>query len=186
MSASNRFARVLSLRDRARGTSKTGSSVLDSLFLLEDGRKKITKDEEKKVQEIMQQVTKFGLTHILEGRIEYALRAKSAQGDVKEAIRLLILYEDSVAGVLRRYDPSVNMLGAENRERTTCWLDSLLFAMFAKSDVFEAVLFNTYNDEPRKNLVTILRLWVNLLRTGRLITIDVVRLPRVYSKRLER
>jgi len=46
--------------------------------------------------------------------------------------------------------------------------------MFAKSDVFEAILFNNFEDEPRKKLVIIMRLWVNLLRTGRLVTTDIV------------
>lgn len=86
-----------------------------------------------------------------------------------------MLFEDSVGGILKPYDPSVSLLGAENREKVTCYLDSLLFAMFVKVDVFEAILFNDFDDEPRKRLVTVLRLWVNLLRTGRLITTDIVR-----------
>lgn len=66
------------------------------------------------------------------------------------------------------------MLGAVNRDKVTCYLDALLFAMFAKTDVFEAILFNNFDDEPRTRLVVIIRLWVNLLRTGRLITTDIV------------
>lgn len=86
-----------------------------------------------------------------------------------------MVFEDSIAGVLKAYDPKVKMLGAENREKTTCYLDALLFALFASEDVFEPVLCNSFEDEPRRRLVLVLRLWVNMLRTGRLITTDIVR-----------
>lgn len=66
------------------------------------------------------------------------------------------------------------MLGAINRNMVTCYLDALLFAMFARLDSFEAMLFDNFSDEPRKKLAGILRLWVNLLRTGRLIRVDLV------------
>jgi hypothetical protein len=80
---------------------------------------------------------------------------------------------------LKEIDPSVNMLGAENRNYVTCYLDALLFAMFARLDSFEAILFNTFEDEPRKKLAGMLRLWVNMLRSGRLITVDMVMLPNL-------
>ena len=66
------------------------------------------------------------------------------------------------------------MLGAENRQNVTCYLDALLFAMFARLDSIEAMLFDSFTDEPRKKLAAMLRLWVNLLRTGKLITVDLV------------
>ena len=66
------------------------------------------------------------------------------------------------------------MLGAINRNMVTCYLDALLFAMFARLDSFEAMLFDNFSDEPRKKLAGVLRLWVNLLRTGRLISVDLV------------
>jgi hypothetical protein len=161
------------MRDRKRNTSKTRLDI-NNLFLIEEKPKKLSKEEEKKVQDISLTLTQLGVPDVPQQRIEYALRSRSAHGDVKEALRLLMLYDDSVAGVLRPFDPNIRMLGAENREKTTCFLDSLLFAMFAKSDVFEAILFNNFDDEPRKKLVAIMRLWVNLLRTGRLVTVDIV------------
>ena len=173
MSTSNSFTRLLSIRDKRRNASKTRLDV-SNLFTIEEKSKKLSKDEEKKVQELSQRLAAQGVKDVPLQRIEYALRSKSVQGDLREAFKLLMLYEDSVAGVLRRYDPAIKMLGAENREKTTCYLDSLLFAMFAKPDVFEAILFNDFSDEPRKRLVTAVRLWVNLLRSGRLITTDIV------------
>jgi len=126
------------------------------------------------IAELTHRLQLVGLQDVSEQRIEYALRSKSTNGDVNEAFKLLMVFEDSVAGVLNDYDPKIKMLGAENREKTTCYLDALLFALFAREDVFEPVLLNSFEDEPRRRLVLVLRLWVNMLRSGRLITTDIV------------
>jgi hypothetical protein len=47
--------------------------------------------------------------------------------------------------------------------------------MFARTDSFEGVLTADYQDPERRRLVILLRLWVNMLRTGKLITTDIVR-----------
>lgn len=47
--------------------------------------------------------------------------------------------------------------------------------MFARLDSFEAMLYNSFDDVPRKKLAGLLRLWVNMLRSGKLITTDIVR-----------
>lgn len=130
------------------------------------------------IRAITQRLAAVGITSLKEPQIEYALRAKSSDGDVEKAIDLLVLFEDSLEGILKAYDPRVQLLGAENRESVTCYLDALLFAMFARLDSFEAMLFDAFNDEPRRRLAALLRLWVNLLRSGRLITVDIVQDPR--------
>jgi hypothetical protein len=89
-------------------------------------------------------------------------------------MRLLLLFEDTYEGLVKSYDPSTKLLGAENRDGVTCYLDALLFAMFARLDSFEAMLYNSFDDLPRKKLAGLLRLWVNMLRSGRLITRDIV------------
>lgn len=90
-------------------------------------------------------------------------------------MRLLLLFEDTYEGLVKTYDPATKLLGAENRDGVTCYLDALLFAMFARLDSFEAMLYNSFDDLPRKKLAGLLRLWVNMLRSGRLITRDIVR-----------
>lgn len=90
-------------------------------------------------------------------------------------MRLLLLFEDTYEGLVKTYDPATKLLGAENRDGVTCYLDALLFAMFAHLDSFEAMLYNSFDDLPRKKLAGLLRLWVNMLRSGRLITRDIVR-----------
>lgn len=133
------------------------------------------------IAELTHRLHSIGLHDVSESRIEYVLKSKSTNGDVNEAFKLLMIFEDSVAGVLHDYDPKVKLLGAENREKTTCYLDALLFALFAREDVFEPVLLNSFDDEPRRRLVLVLRLWVNMLRSGRLITTDIVRGPTSSS-----
>lgn len=86
------------------------------------------------------------------------------------------MLEDSVEGIIRPYTPNIKLLGAENRQGVTCYLDALLFAMFARLDCFEAILYKSFNDEPRRKLAILLRFWVNLLRAGKLITTDIVSL----------
>ena len=103
------------------------------------------------------------------------LNAAYAKGDTEKAFDLLVLLEESEQGIIKDYDPNVKLLGAINRDGVSCYLDSVLFAMFARLGSFEAILFNNFEDEPRKRLATLLRLWVNTLRVGKLITTDIVR-----------
>lgn len=94
--------------------------------------------------------------------------------DLDKAYDILVLANESLEGELKDFNLSVPMLGAVNRNMVTCYLDALLFAMFARLDSFEAMLYDNFDDEPRKKLAAVLRLWVNLLRTGRLIKVDLV------------
>jgi len=57
----------------------------------------------------------------------------------------------------------------------TCYIDSLLFAMFARLDSFESILSVEFQDPATNQLAILLRFWVNMLRTGKLITVDIVK-----------
>ncbi|KAG8627945.1 hypothetical protein KVT40_003818 [Elsinoe batatas] len=148
---------------------------LGSIFVQEvhPTKKKPDKEEEKKVKLIQSKLQQYGITKITTPNVEYALRQPSVAGSTDEAFRLCLLLEDTYEGLLKAYNPSTKLLGAVNREGVTCYLDALLFAMFARSDGFEAMLYNSLEDASRKRLAGLLRLWVNMLRTGRLITTDV-------------
>ncbi|KAF7528828.1 hypothetical protein PCG10_009541 [Penicillium crustosum] len=130
-------------------------------------------EHEKKVKAIAQRIKQLGITALDEEHMKYALR--TAQGDTEKAFSLLLLLEDSIEGIIRNYTPNTKLLGAENRQGVTCYLDALLFAMFARLDCFEAILYKSFNDEPRRKLAILLRLWVNLLRSGKLITTDMTK-----------
>lgn len=129
----------------------------------------------RQVKSIQARLARYGITTtITTENVEYVLREPSVAGNAEEAVKLLLLLEDTYEGVLRAYNPNTKLLGAVNREGVTCYLDALLFAMFARLDSFEAMLYNSLEDPSRKKLAGILRLWVNLLRTGRLVNTDVV------------
>jgi hypothetical protein len=113
-----------------------------------------------------------GITRMQEEQAHYAL--SWSPDDLDKAYDLLVLANESLEGELKDYSPNVEMLGAINRNMVTCYLDALLFAMFARLDSFEAMLYDSFDDEPRRKLAAVLRLWVNLLRTGQLIRVELV------------
>ena len=139
----------------------------------DDPHRKPDKDEEKKVKAVLERLRHYGIDNLGESNVEYALRSQSSQGDPEAAFRLLMLLEDTYEGIVKPYSPDMKLRGAVNREAVTCYLDALLFAMFAKLDSFEAMLYDNFEDIKRKRLAGLLRLWVNMLRTGRLITTDI-------------
>ncbi|KAH8434622.1 ubiquitin C-terminal hydrolase family protein [Aspergillus melleus] len=132
-------------------------------------------EEQKKVKSLERRISQLGITNLKEDHLVYAIQSPHAQGDVDKAFELLLLLEDSIEGILRDYTPRTKLLGAENRENVTCYLDALLFAMFARLDCFEAILYKSFSDEPRRKLAILLRLWVNMLRSGKLITTDLTK-----------
>ena len=111
-----------------------------------------------------------------EAQILYALRSDFSRGDTDLAFDLLMAISNSSEGLISDYNPNVKLIGSVNRERVTCFLDSVLFAMFSRLDSFEAILYNTFDDNSRSRLALLLRLWVNLLRSGKLITPDITKL----------
>ncbi|KAL1297582.1 hypothetical protein AAFC00_006145 [Neodothiora populina] len=142
----------------------------------ENRKKKFEKDEEKTIKTILARLHSAGITMFNEANVDYALRSKATQGNMDDAFRLLLLFEDTHEGLVKSYNPNTKLLGAENRSGVTCYLDALLFAMFARLDSFEAMLYNAFEDPPRKKLAGLMRLWVNLLRDGKLITTDITKI----------
>ncbi|TGJ80201.1 hypothetical protein E0Z10_g8564 [Xylaria hypoxylon] len=187
--------KFLSLREkhghrRGRSSDTTqkhrpiSSDIFFSIFKF-DGAKHHAKDEdevtqrekeEAKIEEVHQRAASLGLDlhNIHHDHILYALHSKYSSMDVDKAIEVLELLQASLAGEIFGYNPAVRMLGAENRGNVTCYLDALLFAMFAKLDAFECMLkADTRDDEHRNKLAVLLRLWVNMLRSGKLIETDM-------------
>lgn len=97
-----------------------------------------------------------------------------AKGNHAKASEVVDILDHAEQGIIEPIRPSQVFLGAVNREGVTCYLDSLLFTMFATIDSYEAMLLQDFEDEPRRRLALLLRLWVNLFRSGRLITTDIV------------
>ncbi|KAM3073402.1 hypothetical protein ACMFMF_006609 [Clarireedia jacksonii] len=158
-----------------RPSSENGIGFL-SLIFKSDAQKKVDKasiELNDKIQTIRKRLAEQGRTDIEDEQINYALNSTYAAGDVSKALELVIIFRESVEGVVRPYDPKIEMLGAVNNGGVTCYLDSLLFAMFARLPSFEPLLHSVWEDEPRRRLSTLIRLWVNMLRSGMLIPTDI-------------
>ncbi|KAJ9603764.1 hypothetical protein H2200_011950 [Cladophialophora chaetospira] len=131
--------------------------------------------EEPKIRTIRDRMLKEKGVLVRDAQILWTLRSMSTNGEVDSAYALLRAMSDASEGIVRPYDPYTKMLGAQNRQGVTCFLDATLFSMFSRLDSFEAMLYNTFNDVSRNKLAFLLRLWVNLLRSGRLITTDITK-----------
>jgi hypothetical protein len=112
---------------------------------------------------------------IKESHIKYALQHPYSNGDPDKAVQLIRLFHETICGKMVKFNPVIPMLGAENRNMVTCYIDSLLFAMFARVDSFESMLSVEFPDPAINQLAIMLRFWVNMLRTGKLITVDIVK-----------
>ncbi|KAI1328796.1 cysteine proteinase [Xylariaceae sp. FL0255] len=136
-------------------------------------RRKQQEIEDAKIEEVHQKLEALDIHGLRDDHIRYALGLKSGYMDVDKAVDMIRLQKTSLAGKILPYNPSVHMLGAENKGNVTCYLDALLFAMFAKIDAFECILKVDASDEARNKLAALLRLWVNMLRSGKLIETEM-------------
>jgi hypothetical protein len=183
--------KIRSLRDHGRGKDKSHSLSAGGLMSIfkTDGSKsnKDGNDEEKekdeppkidpqKIEEVQQKLEELEISDMSIDHIKYILQTEYADGDPLKAAEFIDFQQKATAGIITAYDPAVHMVGAENRESVTCYIDALLFAMFCSIDAFECMLKADFTTNPSKNnLVTLLRLWVNMLRSGKLIRTDMVR-----------
>jgi hypothetical protein len=152
---------------QSRNATPPVSAELYKVFTNDE--KPVDKDADKR-KTLLQRLQAAGITTMQEEQVSYAL--SWSPDNLDEAYDLLVLANETLEGELKEFDADITMLGAINRNMVTCYLDALLFAMFARMDSFEAILYDEFSDEPRKKLAAILRMWVNFLRTGRLIRVD--------------
>lgn len=104
-----------------------------------------------------------------------ALSTDFSAGDTGRAITLLQFWLDATHGYISRPQP-LPLRGACNFNGISCYADSLLMAMFSRMNNFEPLLYQQQFDEyPTEVFATWLRLFVNLLRNGELLTSDIVR-----------
>ncbi|KAJ4856151.1 ubiquitin carboxyl-terminal hydrolase domain-containing protein [Trichoderma breve] len=130
-----------------------------------------------KIEDILHRLDQLHIMNITEEHVRDILGTKFVGGDLERAVQFIDIEKKSSSGIIIPYDPSVQMVGAENRSAVTCYIDSLLFAMFSKLDAFECMLKTDFpEDDPRHRLVILLRIWVNMLRTGKLIRTDLTKL----------
>ncbi|KAM5342524.1 hypothetical protein ACJ41O_013490 [Fusarium nematophilum] len=151
-----------------------------SMFKADSAKQSAKADAEKekdpaRVEEVLRRLDELNITNVTADHVNDIMATKFADSDPKKTVEFIDMEQKAAAGIILPYDRSVEMVGAENRGNVTCYLDALLFSMFAKLDAFECMLKNEFPDEDnRGKLVTLLRMWVNMLRTGKLVHTDLV------------
>jgi hypothetical protein len=98
--------------------------------------------------------------------------------DLKQALLELQDFQDADDGILVPPNPlNTIMLGSENDQLTSCYIDALLFSMYATTTVFDPLLTSDTEDDDfdKRRLQTALRLFVNRMREGYLVRTDQVR-----------
>ena len=111
-------------------------------------------------------------------RARTLLRGRFCSGSPRKAINLALALRDAEDLIL--IEPTdMYMHGAENLRGTTCYLDALLFSMFSRCfPLFDALLYHQGTNAKANKLMVNLRLFVNLLRSGHLVTTDVMDMVR--------
>lgn len=97
--------------------------------------------------------------------IQNVLYGRYARGDVARALDMFMMLRDAEDLIVKDVDPATALQGAENMNGLTCYLDSLLFAMYARSTSFDIMLFSSFEDPQRRRLSVLLRLFVNMVRS---------------------
>jgi hypothetical protein len=98
--------------------------------------------------------------------------------DLRQALVELHDFQDADDGILVAPNPlTTDMLGSENDQLTSCYIDALLFSMYATTTAFDPLLTNDTDDDDfdKRRLQTALRLFINRLRDGHLVRTDQVR-----------
>ncbi|KAJ1730483.1 hypothetical protein LPJ72_004453 [Coemansia sp. Benny D160-2] len=108
-------------------------------------------------------------------RMEAAGFLSLARWDVDAALRQLHIVLCTHDGVLYNIDPRIQMCGAANSGGTSCYIDSLLMALFGAQSSFDALLYvRDLGSESANKLLAITRLYVNFMRAGELIDVWLV------------
>ncbi|EPS37623.1 hypothetical protein H072_8673 [Dactylellina haptotyla CBS 200.50] len=169
------ISRLMSKRDSKRNSLIEKPRFSGDLYCTgpDEKLKKPSREETFHIQHISNKLTALGIPPN-EDRILRILRGGYANGSANSALDLYRMWEDASAGIIKEWSADVTLKGAENNGKVTCYLDSVLFSLYAHLDSFEAMLYNVFDDDKRKKLSSLLRLFVNMLRSGKLITVDII------------
>ncbi|KAK2595784.1 hypothetical protein QQS21_006547 [Conoideocrella luteorostrata] len=166
-------------KDKAHPLS---AEAFRAMFKKDDSKGSLKSDDEEneadqtKIEEVQRLLEKRDVPNISVFHIKDILLLNIGDGDPEQTADFIIMERKAQSGIIVPYNSSVHMVGAENRDNVTCYLDSLLFAMFAKLDAFEKMLKSDFPvGDLRLKLVKLLRIWVNLLRSGKLIRTDLTK-----------
>ncbi|KAJ1554811.1 hypothetical protein HK096_001386 [Nowakowskiella sp. JEL0078] len=127
-------------------------------------------DKEEQEQEFeFAQLVSFLETNQILSISETDLRLLLKSHGLAQAVETLRYYRDARDGILHPVSKCPNPQGFQNAGNT-CYIDSVLFALFARESVFDALVTKISNDEKVSQLQVSLRIAVNLLRTNKLVS----------------
>lgn len=156
------------LRKLFRGKKKLSSSSAPPVVLTEEQKQKIQKLSQYVQGNIGVEPDPASCQHLLEQH----------KWDLRQALVELNDFQDADDGILVTPNPLTHdMLGSENDQLTSCYIDALLFSMYATTTAFDPLLTSDTDDDDfdKRRLQTALRLFVNRLRDGHLVRTDQVR-----------
>ncbi|KAF7944398.1 hypothetical protein EAE96_010795 [Botrytis aclada] len=168
-------------RDKSRDNksaekkSRSVSDIFASLFVhIRSSKSEKEQDEEQeKISRVRSLLESDGHNDVKDDQILFCLNSIYANGNIEKAHQILLVFHNSLSGVIYPYDPKITMLGAQNSRGVTCWLDSFLASLFTVPTQFQELLNNFYEDPLKQNLIQLIRLWVNLMRSGILIEVNI-------------
>ncbi|KAJ2851942.1 hypothetical protein IWW36_000715 [Coemansia brasiliensis] len=98
-----------------------------------------------------------------------------AHGDTQAALRRVDLLLKTRDGIVLPIDPTMRLSGAENAGGTTCYLDSIMAALFAAHSSCDGLLFmRDLGSQDANGVQALCRLLTNFLRAGELIGADMM------------
>ncbi|CAI2162147.1 13799_t:CDS:2 [Funneliformis geosporum] len=95
--------------------------------------------------------------------------------DVREVAEYCSDLREAEEGIIVDIQKDIVMLGCENDRVTSCYIDSVLFAMFARIQSFDGLLFVQAEGMNARSLQTQLRLFVNRLRSGKFMSAYIIK-----------
>lgn len=109
--------------------------------------------------------------------ISIVASCRFASRDITRTQLLLHHLEMSASNTLVPVPADAELIGMDNWLNVTCYLDCLVFVMFAKLTEYDDLLYHDPSSSADYNeLRFLMRLVVNLLRSGELITTDIMQL----------
>ncbi|POS85212.1 hypothetical protein EPUL_003427, partial [Erysiphe pulchra] len=144
-------------------------------FFRTSPHKKQDQEHENIVAEIKQKLINAGHQSPKDDQVDFALGSDYANRDPDRAYEILALFQESVEGLIRTCDPNIQLEGAINRNNVTCYIDSVLFAMFAGFQSYDRIFFGAFENDAQRILSRMLLLYANMLRAGKLIHTDLTK-----------
>ncbi|KAI9298891.1 cysteine proteinase [Neoconidiobolus thromboides FSU 785] len=95
--------------------------------------------------------------------------------DVYETTQYLTCLALAEVGILVSVNETNQLLGVENAAGTSCYIDTILFAMYSHETTFDCLLQSKkLQDKLSESLQTLCRFFVNLLRSNLLVRAEIV------------